>query len=328
MISYRISDHMSPFERFQPVESSRKPHPLPVERVRYEREPQVERVVCLSDIHNDLVAAQASLEQQGIVHHDGEWRHPVNLIITGDSINKQEPNPEVLRYFAHLRKTAPSGCSVTMLAGNHEIDVLSRAADGEKVGLKDGKIEFLGSMDIVCKRGPVLYLHRYPSLGLVQGLWRQYRMQGGDPDIWDINRRFHEAVSTMRQSPERSKSVFRECDDGGDKQALLGLSAEAYYQKYGSLIGRYLNEMGVTTVVHGHKIQKEGGQKFEQHIPGVSMVNIDAGISSDKNPEHRHRIGSIEVAPASDGGIEIVCAYKPNIKRKQGDAQIRKMTVH
>ncbi|MBP7811455.1 MAG: metallophosphoesterase [Candidatus Moranbacteria bacterium] len=321
---------MSHFEGFQSVESLRKPHPLPVERVRYERESQVERVICLSDIHNDLIAAQASLEQRGIVHHDGEWRRSVkvHLIITGDSINKQEPNPEVLKYFAHLRKTAPPGCSVTMLAGNHEIDVLLRAADGEKVGLKDGRIEFLGSMDIICKRGPVLYLHRYPSLGLVQELWRQYRMQGGDPDTWDINQRFHEAVATMRQSPEQSKAVFRECDDGGDKQALAGLSAEEYYQKYSALIGQYLNEMGVTTVVHGHKIQKEGGQKFEQYIPGVFMVNIDAGISSDKNPEHRHRIGSIEVAPDFDGGIEITCAYKPNINRKKGDAQVRTITVH
>ena len=120
---------MSSFERFQPIESSRKPYPLPVERVRYEREPQTGRVVCLSDIHNDLVAARASLEQRGVVSHDGEWRHPVSLIITGDSIDKHDPDPEVLRYFAHLRKTAPPGYSVTMLAGNHEIDVLSRAAD-------------------------------------------------------------------------------------------------------------------------------------------------------------------------------------------------------
>ena len=319
---------MSPFERFQPTELSRKSNSLPVERVRYEREPRVERVVCLSDIHNDLVAAQASLEQRGIVHHDGEWKYPVNLIITGDSVNKQEPNPDVLRYFAHLRKTAPLGCSVTMLVGNHEIDVLSRAADREKVGLKEGKLEFLGSMDIVCKRGPVLYLHRYPSLGLVQGLWRQYLGKGGDPDIWDINRRFHEAVSMMRQSPERSKEVFRECDDGGDKQALGGLSAEEYYQKYGSLIGRYLSEMGVTTVVHGHKIQKEGGQKLEQYIPGVLMVNSDVGISSDKNAHHQHRIGSIEVALTPDGSVEITCAYKPNIKLKRGNVQTQHMTVH
>ena len=319
---------MSSFERFQPIESSRKPYPFPIEGVHHERGPQIERIVCLSDIHNDLVAARASLEQRGVVSHDGEWRHPVSLIITGDSIDKHDPDPEVLRYFAHLRKTAPPGYSVVMLAGNHEIDVLSRAADGEKVGLNEKKIEFLGSMDIVRKQGSVLYLHRYPSLGLVQSLWHQYRTQGGDPDTWDINRRFHEAVSAMRHSPEHSKAVFRECDDGGDGQALSGLSSEEYYRKYGSLIGRFLNEMGITTVIHGHKIQKEGGQKFEQYIPGIFMVNIDAGISSGKNPEHRHRIGSIEIAPVSDGGIEITCAYRPGIKSGQGDVRIRKTTVH
>ncbi len=320
---------MPSFEGFQRTEVSHARKPLPIERVRreHEREPRVERVICLSDIHNDLLAAQASLRQQDIIDEHGEWKHPVDLIITGDSINKHEPNAEVLKYFRHLEKTAPMGCSVTMLVGNHELDVLTRIANGEAVGLKEKTWEFLGSMDVVCRRGPVLYLHRYPSLGLVRELWQQFREQGKNPDVWHINRRFREAVIMMRQTPERSKALFRECDDGGDEKALGGLSAESYYQKYGVLLGQFLKEMGITTVIHGHKKQKEGGQRFEQYIPGICMVNNDAGISSDKNPEHQHRIGLLEVAPASDGSIEVTCRYKPNIKSK-GGVKIQTATIH
>ncbi len=318
---------MSSFERIsQPRIPDIKP-PVSLEKSRHEHEPRVERIVCLSDIHNDLVAVQASLRQQNIIDAYGKWKHPVNLIITGDSINRHEPNPEVLKYFAHLQETVPEGYAVTMLVGNHELDILVHVADGEDAGLKDKRIKFLGSMDVVCKRGPVLYLHRYPSLGLVRELWQQYTEQNGNPTVWNINRRFHEAVSTLQVTPERSKAIFRECDDGGDHGALGGLSPEAYYQKYGVLIGRFLKEMGVTTIVHGHKIQKEGGQKFEQYIQSVFMVNNDVGISSAKNPEHHHRIGLIEIASASDAGVEITCRYKPNIKQN-GKTKIQVATIH
>jgi hypothetical protein len=318
---------MPSFERFQSADLARARQPFPVERFRPEREIPLRRMVCLSDIHNDLVAAQASLRQQASVDAHGEWREPVDLMITGDSINRDAPNPEVLKYFRHLRKTAPADCSVKMLVGNHELDVLTRVANGEDVGLKNSLIEFLGSMDVVCRRGPVLYLHRYPSLACVRELWQQYREEGGNPAVWNINRRFQEAVCRIKETPAQSKRVFLECDDGGDEGALGGLSAEAYYEKYGLLIGQFLKEMGVTTVIHGHKKQKEGGQKFEQYIPGIFMVNNDAGISRDKNPEHHHRIGSIEVAPLSDGSIAITCRYKPSIKPK-GDTKTQTTTIH
>lgn len=318
---------MSSFERLQQPKQETIALPPDNSREREER-CRTEHCVSLSDIHNDLVAAQASLEQRGIVSKDGAWRHPMDLIITGDSVNKQAPNLEVLRYFRHLQKTAPPGYSVKMLAGNHELDLLSRAADGEKIELKDKMIDFLGSMDIVCVRGPVLYLHRYPSIGLVRDMWQQYCKQDGNPDRWDINRRFQEAVSTIHKTPAQSKAVFLECDDGGDERSLGGLSAQAYYQRYGVIIGHFLKEMGITTVIHGHKKRKEGGQGFEQYIPGIFMVNNDACISSDKNPEHHHRIGSLQVIPTKDGGIEVTCTYKPDTKSGRKGTQVQQATIH
>ncbi len=320
---------MLSFERPAQIEKPHTRKPWPTELVQHERErePRVERVICLSDIHNDLLAAQASLRQQDIIDEHGEWKHSVNLIITGDSINRNEPNTEVLKYFRHLKKTAPIGCTVTMLVGNHELDVLTQIASGADMGLKKKMQEFLGSMDVVCRQGPVLYLHRYPSMRLVRELWQQYQEQGGNPDVWRINRRFQEAVLTMHQTPERSKTVFRECDDGGDEMALEGLSTELYFQNYGVLIGQFLKEMRITTVIHGHKKQKEGGQRFEQYIPGICVVNNDSAISSDKNLEHQHRIGSLEVAPAPDEGVEVTCRYKPNIK-PNGRVRTQTATIH
>lgn len=321
---------MPSFEAPQSFEFSRAKRPAGGDRIQREREPQIERVVCLSDIHNDLVAARASLKQRDLIGNDGEWKYsvrPVHLLLLGDSVNKQNPNPDALTYFRHLQKTAPADCSVTMLVGNHELDLLTQVANGKEVGLKNKKIEFLGSMDVVCVRGSVLYLHRYPSLGLVRELWQQYCEQGGIPATWNINRRFREAVFMMRKDPEKSKNIFRECDDGGEERSLGGLSPKEYYQKYGVLLSHFLKEMGVTTVIHGHKKQEEGGQKFEPYIPDVLMVNSDVGISRKKNLEHHHRIGSVEVTPATDGGIEIICTYKPNIKLKNNDTTTQTRTI-
>lgn len=133
---------MPSFEAPQSFEFSRAKRPAGGDRIQREREPQIERVVCLSDIHNDLVAARASLKQRDLIGNDGEWKYsvrPVHLLLLGDSVNKQNPNPDALTYFRHLQKTAPADCSVTMLVGNHELDLLTQVANGKEVGLKNKK---------------------------------------------------------------------------------------------------------------------------------------------------------------------------------------------
>ncbi len=320
-------EHLGMQERIQP----QVPKP-PIERVDvYERAPRTERLISLSDIHNDLHALRGSLEQKKLIDKDGEWKYlaePIHLVITGDSINKQHPDVNVLKYLKHVQESAPEGSSVTLLVGNHELDVLARDTEGKETGLKEKRIEFLGTMQVVCKQGPVLFLHRYPSLSLIHELEAQYTRMHGEVtnDSWDINKRFQDAVATRHITPEKSLEVFRACDDGGEDVALEGMSTEAYYQKYGELIGQLLARMGITVVVHGHKRQVSGGQHFESHIPGVVMVNNDTGISKDKNPEHKHRIASADIS-VGENGIDITCVYKHDMK-KHGNMQVQKQTIH
>lgn len=321
------------FEQFRTQERIEPPVPKPsIERVDiHERAPRTERLISLSDIHNDLHALRGSLEQKKIIDEDGDWKflpEPIHLVITGDSINKHDPDGKVLKYLKHLQENAPLGSSVTLLVGNHELDVLARDTEEKETGLKEKRIEFLGTMQVVCKQGPVLFLHRYPSLPLIHELEAQYALMQGEVanDSWYINKRFQSAVATRHINPEKSLEVFRACDDGGEDNALEGMSTEAYYQKYGEVIGQLLARMGITIIVHGHKRQVSGGQQFESLIPGVAMINNDTGISKDKNPEHKHRIASADISVGANG-IDITCVYKDDMK-KHGHMQVQKQTIH
>lgn len=304
----------------------------PVELSVLERAPKVERFVCLSDIHNDEKAMQASLEQKGIVDENSDWENeidPVQLVISGDSVNKQNPNHSVLKYLRRLQRTAPEGSSVTILVGNHELDLLARETKGEETGMKEKWYEYLGEASVVCKQGSVLFLHRYPSLELVEELAEQFAENNGDVETseWNINQRFQEAVSTRKETPQDSLAVFNECDDGGEDSALKGLSPKEYYMKYGSIISDLLESMGVNVVVHGHKKQASGGQDFEEYLPSITMVNNDTAMSSDKNHSHDHRMASAEIKIGSED-TEITCAYKKSIKKRKAKPQIKQVTLH
>ncbi len=305
--------------------------PPPVFEHAYEREHRTERFVCLSDIHNDIKAMHASMRQRKLINEEGEWKHGVrgvHLMITGDSINKHGPNPEVLKYLHHLQKTAPEGCRVTVLVGNHELDILTRETRGEDVGLKEKRIDFFGKMQVVSKQGQILFLHRFPSLALVQELEAQYSEQNADVPDGElyINSRFQNAVATRKITPEESLAVFQECDDGGDSNALEGLTEKEYYEKHGEEIRTLLERMGVSVVVHGHRRQVTGGQHFEEYIPGIVMINNDTAMADNKNPDGKHRAASVGISHSPDGNIDINCVYVENTH--SGNPYIQQRTLH
>lgn len=316
-----------PFEHFPQQENSprRIPHPR-VERA-YERSPREERFVSLSDIHNDIFALRASLMQKKLIGKHGNWKRgleSVSLVITGDSINKKNPNPEVLRYLHHLHETVPEGCTMSILVGNHELNILMREAEGIDTGLGEEHIEFFGNMQVVNKQGPILFLHRYPSLAQLQELEAQYCECGGvvPNEEWHINTRFRDAFATRKENPSASRAVFQACDDGGENSALEGLPAKEYYEKYGEAVRDILTRMGITVVIHGHKRQASGGQQFEEYIPGILMIDNDTGVSSDKNKANLHGLASTEVS-LGERGAEITCVYTEDIMRHSGKPRIQ-----
>ena len=305
----------------------------PIERDRKEY-PLLERVVCVSDVHNDKEALVASLRERNLVDERGEWRLnlnvPIRLMITGDSINQNDPNYELLKFLKHLKKTAPEGVSVTLLVGNHELELLAQITKKKENILKEKWIGFLGTWGVVSRSGPVLFIHRYPTIELVLELQEQWVASGGyvPDESWKVNRRYQQAVAEIYTKPEQSRTILQACDDGGGERALRGQSFEEYYRHYGLAIGEALRSIGITTVVHGHRRQREGGQQLEQVIPGILMINNDAAISNTKNPEHVHRIGSVDITASKGGGIDATCVYQENTHLKKSTPLIQNVTIH
>lgn len=320
-----MSSFENPFRFNRPESKTEQLNPAeifgivdPEDVYKPERIPVVEHYIGLSDIHNDLKSAIASLERSGITDNDGEWLPDVSgihLVVTGDSINKQNPDTSVLKLLRHLKRKAPLGCEVTVLVGNHELDLLTREAQEKSTGLKNKHIEFLAEFGVVHKKGPVLFTHRYPTEEMLEEMVQQYEEFAGDvdPSEWLINERFTQAVATMKDSPEESVAVFEECNYGGESGGIYGQTEAGYYQAKADRIKLLLAKLGVTTIVHGHKKQISGGQKFENYLPGICMINIDAAIADEKNPDGNHRIGFVDVKVREDGSVEASSKYKNKI---------------
>ncbi|QQS61441.1 MAG: metallophosphoesterase [Candidatus Moraniibacteriota bacterium] len=299
----------------------------------WEKDPSCDRFGVISDIHNDCLAARTTLEQRGILDSDGEWKKGISrihLVFTGDNVNKDSPESETFRFLKHLKKTAPEHCEVTVLVGNHEIDLLLRSADGEKC-LKKKEIKFLKNCEIVYKKGSILFLHGYPTRELLQELLVQYEENNGDvaTSDWVVNQRFSEIVSTLLEERPLGidkKETLHSCDFGSTEKHLGGLTEDQYYKEYGEEISTLLKRMGVTLVVHGHKKNISGGQRMEEYIPGVCMIDNDVALAEGSNPHHKHRIGLTEITTRPDKQIGIGCLYKKNID-SHGNIKMKYGTV-
>lgn len=292
------------------------------------------KYVVVSDMHDDCRAGLESLRRSDVLNAHGEWEKNggrVHIIVTGDSVDKDYPsrNRKMFHFLRGLQETVPEGSEVTVLVGNHEIDLLLRELDGEKC-LRKKDIHFLQTCGVVCKKGSILFLHGYPTRELVYELVTQYRENDGNVDNfdWTINRRFSKAVGALLEgglSKEEIRKMLISFDIGTAKKTLGGLTEEEYYKKYGREISLILQEMGITLVVHGHKKNISGGQQVETYIPNVCMINGDVALSKESNPKHNHRVGSVTITTHPDRHMQIACLYS---KKFHSITQTRYGDIH
>ncbi|MBF0272437.1 MAG: metallophosphoesterase [Magnetococcales bacterium] len=232
--------------------------------------------VVLSDTDNDLRAVQYALQIVGVCDKDGEWRKGVRgirVIHTGDWLNKWDPALEMIDYFIHLERTAPKGCGLTILNGNHELDILHRVEQGIYTHLGEKRVKFIRGRDLLHVFGKTLFLHGYPTLHLLRFL---LQIREEKKELNGFNDRVRKAFY------EGDHALFRK-EEG---KVLMGniKRAKMYYQershdgeKRGVKLGKLLKELDIHTVVHGHRpnilVQKD--ETIEMETPGIRIVNND-----------------------------------------------------
>ncbi|MBF0185390.1 MAG: metallophosphoesterase [Magnetococcales bacterium] len=232
--------------------------------------------VILSDTDNDLHAIQYVLWLTGLCNRKGEWRKGVQgfrVIHTGDWLNKFNPNPEVLDYLRTLQQTAPPGCSVILLVGNHEVEVLQRAAQGIRSRLSEEQLAFIRQQDVLFVADRILYLHGYPTVNLLTLLW-QIQQEGDDPGLF--NDRFRKAFYEGRHALFREKEGLELVGDIRHVKQYY-LRSGAGEERYGHHVSRLLQELGIDTVIHGHRpnVLIQLDYELQEEIPHIRIINND-----------------------------------------------------
>ncbi|MBP9749251.1 MAG: metallophosphoesterase [Candidatus Pacebacteria bacterium] len=277
--------------------------------------------VAISDIHNDLTSARASLRERGLIEkHSDEWHddvHDVHIVLTGDLVNREAPDHAVIRLFRHLAEHPKHNNTVTLLLGNHELDLLTTAATGsQRVRLKPKDLAFLETGQIIYKRGPVLFLHAYPTQALLEDMVAQYEEHGGDVpnEAWHINEQCTQACNMLPYAPLESAHIFQELGAYATTTRSQMLERAESDVAQDTATAKLLERLQVKVVVHGHKRRVSGKQAIEKYMPGICMVNNDTAIALTKNPDHEHRIGSTIVRTDGDA-VDVVCVHGAHASR-------------
>ncbi|MFA6338640.1 MAG: metallophosphoesterase [Candidatus Paceibacterota bacterium] len=268
-----------------------------------EKNPAEVEIIALTDTHNDKKAIIRNLKFHEIVDKNGEWQEGVaNLVIVheGDIINKQNPNSECIEYLMHLKQTAPDGCFVEIQIGNHELEYLV-----EHAGMQEGKkdCEMIARMSIASHFGPVLFVHGYPTIQLLEEITKRGGIQEG---VDSLNKQFQDAASNSLSGNKDGLGYFsfeKINNTTGEKNIFRNIKPEKYYKKHGAEIVALLKQLGIQIVVHGHSGQKKGVQiadEFKEFLPDITMINNDVSVSRYKNEKKKTRLGSTKITVVND----------------------------
>ncbi|MEO5340336.1 MAG: metallophosphoesterase [Magnetococcus sp. MYC-9] len=232
--------------------------------------------VVLSDTDNDFHPVLQSLRLAGLCDQHGCWvpgLQNIQVVHTGDWLNKWDPNPHVLDGFKRLQATIPEGCRLILLNGNHELSILQMADQGLRTPLTREDLAFIRRQHLLHIDHGTLFLHGYPGSDLLMIL-KQFQRE-------EVNREeFHErlhAVFFAGQFP-----LFREARS----LRIIGdiKNPKFYYNQRssngihrGEQIAAILQDLGLTTLIHGHKPGSEVQTDYElqAEVPGIRFINND-----------------------------------------------------
>ncbi|MBF0162640.1 MAG: metallophosphoesterase [Magnetococcales bacterium] len=259
-----------------PVDS---PEATPAEGTLPESALQFPWTVVLSDTDNDFRTVLQTLRLTGLCDQNGCWNpeiRNIQVVHTGDWLNKWDPNPYVLDGFKRLQETTPEGCRLVLLNGNHELSILQMADKGLRTPLTEEDLHFIRRQNLLHVDQGTLFLHGYPSADLLLIL-KQFQRENVHKEAF--NNRLQELFF------EGSFPLFREARS---LRVIGDIKSPKFYYNQRDQNGLYrgeevaaaLRELGLTTVIHGHKPGSEVQSDYElpEEVPGIRLINNDNRI--------------------------------------------------
>lgn len=245
--------------------------------------PPLQWTVVLSDTDNDFEPVRLVLWLTGLADLQGCWNPdipPIQVVHTGDWLNKWNPNPHVLDSFKRLAQTAPEGVQMTILVGNHELSILRMAEMGLHTPFTEEDLTFIRSGNLTHILNDILFLHGYPS-PLLLNLLTQIKQE--ETPLNDINTRLHAAFFQGEHALFRETLGLELTGDVGKPKSFYG-QLTPNGTTIGQQVASQLNQLGITTVIHGHKPVglTQTDDELERFIPGVRVINNDNSVRTSK----------------------------------------------
>ena len=239
--------------------------------------------IVLSDTDNDIRCIKANLNFAGICNKQGHWKkgvRNVKIVHTGDWLSKNNPNPGVVDFLSELKSSAPESCEVVLLNGNHEIEGLVGEEGKKKTKLSKAQIQFIRQQDFLHISDGILYVHGYPTVALLQFL---LQIQQEGKELNSFNTAFRRAFFQGKHALYTENVGLEMIGDfSGVRTYYQSQRKEA--QTHGQEVANLLYELGIHTVIHGHKPQKGGVQldwELKNSIPGVRVINNDTKVKNN-----------------------------------------------
>lgn len=240
------------------------------------------RIVAISDCENGTSCVKQSLRFAGLLSKQGHLRpkaRHASIVQTGDLLHKRAPNPSALQFWEEMRATgAKQGCAVHILAGNHELEIWQRLRSGQDLGLKRQQQKavkaFIRTTRLFHVEGSILFIHGYPTLGLLRDMRRYQRRTGKSLNRYNKDC-FQPALDNTKQLAQYAyprgnvlrRPLLHDVPDPG-----------RYYQRHGKEVASLLGSLDIDLVVHGHRPERSGIQtdyELQRWLPGVRMINTD-----------------------------------------------------
>ncbi len=249
--------------------------------LRATKPPSRRRLLVLPDSENDTQGVRDSLRFAGLLGKRGNIKKRmcgVHIVQTGDLLHKHAPDPAVVDFWNGLRSAADTaGCSLHLVAGNHELEIWRRLRSGERLGLRRREQraveELIRTMRLYHVEGSMLFIHGYPTVKLLRHI--QAVGGGNGKDLNDYNA---DCFQPALDAPGKlAQYAYRRAQGRGSLLHDVPDPAR-YYRRHGAEVAALLAGLGIDLVIHGHRPERSGVQAdFEcsRWLPGIRMIGHD-----------------------------------------------------
>lgn len=283
---------------------------IPIELRRIAKLPIRRRVTVIGDCENDTDCVNASLRFIGFIGKKGKLKanaRGARIVQTGDLLHKKAPSASVASFWAGLRTAgAAAGCSLHLVAGNHELEIWRRLRSGEWLGLKRCErrvvLDLIRTMGLFHVEGSMLFIHGYPTVKLLRHI-QTYR-SGTEKQLNDYNE------DCFRVAFDRPKLLARYAyprTSAGRGSLLHDVpDPERYYRRHGREVAALLHGFGIDLVVHGHRPERSGVQKdfeLQRWLPGIRMISNDTQL-------RLQGLGGTVIRQVETGGTDVLFVNK------------------